>query len=442
MRHAAWLLALAAFALPLSALADEMAQQGVPSEMPMDTMDHGAMDGMDHGEDGAMGLMSGAFGSYPMSREASGTSWQPDSTPVQGMHLMSGDWALMFDGFVNGVYDRQGGPRGGHKTFSSSMAMGMAQRRLGDGTLGLRAMVSLDPLMGRNGYPLLLATGETADGRTSLVDRQHPHDFLMELATSYSLPLSDESSAFVYFGYPGEPALGPPTFMHRFSGMDNPEAPISHHWLDSTHIVFGVATFGYVYDQWKIEGSAFTGREPDQRRWNFDSASFDSGSARLTFNPGPNWSMQTSYGRINSPEQLHPTVDEDRVTASVTYNRPIGDDNWATTFAWGRKMMRPGEDLDAYLLESAFTFDTRHTVFGRVERADEHELFEHDSPLSDRTFTVGKLSLGYVYDIPIAEHVKLGFGALGSLYDLPGAIQPAYGGSPTSYMLFMRLKIM
>src|SRR5919201_229062 len=169
----------------------------------------------------------------------------------------------MTHGFANLIYDRQGGPRGGSKTFSTSMLMVMGQRDVGEnGTLGARAMVSADPLMGKRGYPLLLQTGESANAQP-LIDRQHPHDLFMELAASYSYPLGERSSAFIYAGLPGEPALGPPASMHRFSGEDNPEAPISHHWLDSTHITYGVVTLGYVYDQMKIEGSLFRGREPD-----------------------------------------------------------------------------------------------------------------------------------------------------------------------------------
>src|SRR6185295_18664261 len=158
---------------------------------------------------------------------------------------MIDDWMLMAHGVVNFIYDDQGGDRGGNKTFSSSMAMLMASRPLGAGTFGLRGMVSLDPLMGKSGYPLLLQTGETANGQQHLTDRQHPHDAFMELAATYSVPLSEKNSVYGYVGLPGEPALGPSAFMHRFSGMENPEAPLTHHWLDSTHITFGVATLGY-----------------------------------------------------------------------------------------------------------------------------------------------------------------------------------------------------
>ena len=211
------------------------------------------------------------YGDYSMRREASGTSWQPETTPMEGYHIYTHDWLIMVHGFIDGVYDYQGGPRGDKKFFSPNMFMAMGERPLGPGKFGVRTMLSLEPAsIGKTGYPLLLQTGETADGVNPLIDRQHPHDLFMELAATYSLPVGDEKSVFGYFGYPGEPALGPPTFMHRFSGMDIPEAPITHHWLDSTHVTFGVATLGYIWKQFKIDGSIFTGREPDQNRWNFD----------------------------------------------------------------------------------------------------------------------------------------------------------------------------
>jgi hypothetical protein len=401
------------------------------------------MPGMTSDEtDQAMSMpMTGAFGPYAMSREASGTSWQPDSTPHAGLDFMAGDWMLMAHGYADAIYDNQGGRRGDDKAFSASMAMLMAQRPVGeDGTLGLRAMLSLDPLMGARGYPLLFATGETANGRNGLVDRQHPHDLFMELSTSYSAKLSDDSSVFLYAGLPGEPALGPPAFMHRFSGLDNPEAPISHHWLDSTHITFGVITAGYVYDRWKIEASVFRGREPDQHRYDIEGPKLDSVSTRLSYNPDPNWSLQASWGYLKGAEQLTPNIDENRLTASATYNRPFGDNNWAMTFAWGRKTNHPGDTLDGFMVESAVVLHDTHTFFARAERVAEDELFEGASPLQGQTFTVSKISLGYIRDLHLDDHVKLGVGGLVSRYDFPGALNRAYG-DPTSFMIFLRLKV-
>lgn len=404
----------------------------------------GSMPDMDMSapNDGAMPMpmpMSGAFGPYAMSREASGTSWQPDSTPHMGVDFTAGPWMLMAHGYADAIYDNQGGARGGDKTFSASMAMLMAERPAGeDGTLGLRAMMSLDPLMGANGYPLLFATGETANGRTPLIDRQHPHDLFMELSASYSLKLSQTQSVFLYAGLPGEPALGPPAFMHRLSGMDDPEAPITHHWLDSTHITYGVVTGGYVQGPWKIEGSVFRGREPDQYRYDVEGPRLDSVSTRLSYNPTANWSLQTSWGYLKSPEQLTPNVNENRLTASATYNLPFGENNWATTFAWGRKMNAPGHTLDGFLLESAVVLDDTHTIFARLERVAEDELFE-DGPLLGRVFNVNEISLGYIRDVHLDEHLKLGIGGLVSRYAFPDALNHAYG-DPTSFMIFLRLK--
>lgn len=415
-----------------SAPSDSGAMEG----MSIDSTD---MPGMKMGAHGEM-MMPGAMGGYSMMRDASGTSWQPDSTPMVGLHGEYAGWATMLHGSVLGVFDHQGGPRGDDKTFSESMLMGMAQRELGVGRLSLRTMLSLDPLMGKDGYPLLLQTGETADGVTPLVDRQHPHDLFMELAGIYSVPLGKDISIYGYVGYPGEPALGPPAFMHRFSGLDDPAAPISHHWLDSTHISYGVITTGLVAGGWKIEGSVFKGREPDQHRWNFDNLDLDSASARLSWNPTPNWALQASYGFIESAEQLETDVNQHRATASASYNLPLDHGNWQTTFAWGRNGLQPGPSLDAFLLESTVSWN-RHTVFARAEYAEKNELFQSPSPLAGDVFRVSSFSLGYVYDIPMAKHVDLGLGAVGSVAATPSAAEPAYGSSPASYMAFVRLKI-
>ena len=387
-----------------------------------------------------MAMMAGQLGGYSMMRDASGTSWQPDSTPMEGFGWRSGGWTGMVHGYVNLVYDHQGGPRGDTKTFSSSMLMVMAQHGLGPGTITLRSMLSLDPAMGPSGYPLLLQTGETANGVTPLIDRQHPHDLFMELAGVYSLPVAKDTSAFLYLGYPGEPALGPATFMHRFSGMDDPAAPITHHWLDSTHITFGVVTGGLVNGPFKLEGSVFNGREPDQHRWDFDPPRLDSYSGRLSFNPTHDWAFQVSYGFIKSPEQLTPQVNQHRLTASATYNRPLEGGNWQTTFAWGRNYDEPGNTLDGFLVESAFNLG-RHTVFSRAENVQKDELFAAPSPLAGRVFRVSEVTVGYVYDLPAARHLALGLGVQGSLNFVPRSIKFAYGDHPAGYMPFLRLKL-
>jgi hypothetical protein len=440
---------LSALALVLRMAAPASAQQQEGHDMhDMKGHDMSGMEGME-GMDHGMHAMRGMLGSYSMSREASGTAWQPESTPHVGVHTTWNGWELMTHGFANLVYDRQRGPRGDNKVFSENMLMGMASRDLGPGRLGLRAMLSAEPwTIGREGYPLLLQTGETADGVTPLVDRQHPHDLPMELAATYSVPVGAKDSVFVYAGLPGEPALGPATFMHRFSGMDNPEAPLGHHWLDSTHVTFGVATLGWIHDNVKLEGSVFTGREPDERRTNIESPKMDSWSLRASWQPTPDWSFQVSRGHLNSPEQLEPEIDADRTTASAMYNRPLPTGNWQTTLAWGRNDRGSGTVTDSFLLESAATCD-RHTLFGRAERQENDELFGHggeeeagpDGHHAGQVFQVGKLSLGYIYDFLHRDNWRTGVGLLGSVAFVPEDLKHEYGDNPVSGMAFLRVRM-
>jgi hypothetical protein len=229
--------------------------------------------------------------------------------------------------------------------------------------------------------------------------------------------------------------------MHRFSGVDNPEAPITHHWLDSTHVTFGVATLGYVWKQFKIDGSVFTGREPDEHRWDIERPRFDSQSARLSWNPGKAWAFQVSYGNLHSPEQLEPEVNTARWTASALYHHSWEHVEWQTTLAWGQNRNDPGHVLTGLLLESALVYQGNHTLFGRVERVEKDELFPADDPSEGKKFTVNKLSLGYIYDFPKILNLTFGVGGMGSVHVLPSSLKPAYGDTPLSFSLFVRAKL-
>jgi hypothetical protein len=381
--------------------------------------------------------MSGSLGSYPMARDASGTAWQPDNTPHAMGHVMRGDWMLMGHTMLNAVYDRQQGPRGEELGFVAGMVMGSARRDAANGdALTLRAMLSPDPFMGKRGYPLLLAAGETADGTTTLVDRQHPHDLFMELSAIWSRPFGEGNSAFLYAALPGEPAFGPPAFMHRSSTMMSPEAPITHHWLDSTHISFGVITAGWIQDRWKFEASQFTGREPDENRYDIERPRLDSTALRASWNPGERWSLQTSWADVKSPEQLEPEVDEARVSASAIYTVALDDErSWTTTLAWGHKNPNQGESTDAFAFETAFAPARDWTLFGRAEWVETHEL----TPTED-VFAVGKVSVGAIREFRVTESVRLGLGALYSFNSVERELESSYGGSPEGAMLFLQFK--
>ena len=398
------------------------------------------------GEHAGHGAMNGAFGSYPMTRESSGTAWQPDASEHVGIMEMSGDWALMGHGMLNLVFDHQSGRRGDDKTFVSGMLMGMAQRPIGNGTLQFRAMLSPDPLMGKKGYPLLLASGETANGVDHLIDRQHPHDFFMELSASASQEIGPKSSVFLYAALPGEPAFGPPAFMHREAIMDSPEAPISHHWLDSTHITFGVLTAGAVHDRFKLEVSRFNGREPDQHRWGIETGALDSTSVRLSWNPTPTMALQGSWGHFEEPEQLEPGVNQRRWSASAMWANEVAP-GWklAGNLAWGRKSLldHHGERVrdDAYVAEASLK-NGPWTAFARGEITENRELLELPDGEHAGAFAVGKISLGGVRDFEVADHLAFGVGGLVALNFVPDGLRGEYGGSnPIGAMGFLRLKV-
>lgn len=414
----------------VAALSLALAAPAFGLDVPADHHAHAADQGM---------AMHGALGRYAMTREASGTSWQPDAAAMDGLHQMWGDWMLMVHGYADLVIDDQGGRRGDEKTFVPSMLMVMGQRSLGAGTWGLRSMLSLDPTMGKRGYPLLFQAGETADGESPLVDRQHPHDLFMELATTYSVPVGRSASLFGYVGLPGEPALGPPAFMHRASGIAIPEAPLSHHWLDSTHISFGVVTLGAVLGDWKFEASNFNGREPDRSRWNIETRELDSWSGRISWNPAPAWSAQVSHGYLASPEQLEPEISVHRTTASLSHTATMARGSWSTTAAMGINREH-GSSQPAYALESTRAFGGPWTVFGRGEFLRNEHLFE-DGPLAGEEFRIGKLSLGASYEFAQAGPLAFRLGALGSAYLVPDRLEDEYGSSQLSAMLFLRVAI-
>ena len=355
-----------------------------------------------------------------------------------GMAWTFDSWTVAAHGFVNVVYDHQGGRRGDDMNFANSMFMAAGSRPWQDGTLELRGMLSLDPTMGPRGYPLLFQTGESADGRFHLVDRQHPHDFFMELGARYSRRWG-ETTTFVYAALPGEPALGPPAFMHRASGMRIPEAPLSHHWLDSTHITMGVVTLGLRRGAWTFEASAFNGREPDQHRWDIETGALSSSSARITWSPAAGWSLQASIGDIREPDDpalIGPTLHVRRYTASAIYEGKWLDRPWATTLAWGRNDKRTEHTrnrLPAWLLESTVETIPGHAAFVRAEH------ITHDE--STIPLTYRKASVGYIVDLARTGPVTWSVGGLVSYLRPAEVTRVLYGDRPRAYMLFVQARL-
>ena len=360
---------------------------------------------------------------------------------------MLGQWDVMLHGAANAQFDRQSGPRGGTQVGSINWGMVMASRPLSGGTLTLRGMFSLDVLgVTPRGYPLLLQSGETYRG-LPLHDRQHPHDALMETAVMFSHPLAGPFGLELYAAPVGEPALGPPAFMHRPSAMDNPAAPIGHHWQDATHISYGVVTAGLTGSRWKLEGSAFNGREPDANRWNVDPIRLDSYAGRASYAPSDRWTASASYGYLASPEALHPEDSEHRITAALLYGRELPRGGfWATTAVWGANAHATTPGLaHSVLIESERTLGA-NAVFARAEfvQKSADELAVDPARIgvpADHLFPVSAWSLGYVREVHQWAALSAGLGTMATLNVVPANLAGAYGSrTPAGLFVFLRIR--
>lgn len=433
MKPKLWLVLACAGAIPFPALAQDH--------------DHSQMGHSSHDAEQLEEAPDFVHG-YEMEQsiDGSGTSRLPVGILIMkglarhgGAHIEVGnDWMLMAHGYAWGVYTDQSGPRGDDKAYVQSMAMLSGERETGWGRVQLKSMLSLEPLMKNRGYPNLFATGETANGE-GLVDRQHPHDLFMELAGRVDVNIGERTRLFLYGGPVGEPALGPSAFMHRGSARYNPEAPITHHWFDSGHITYGVGTLGLATDRLQLEGSIFTGREPDEKRWNIEKPRFDSWSVRATWSPSPHWAAQISHGRLKEPETLHPGENEHRTTASVHFANGNG---LSAMLAFSAKNRDPGRTLTAWLAEANWDLGKHHTLFGRFENVKNDELFpEHTDPLHDVPFRVSKFQAGYAWRTALADNLNLALGGSVSAFAKPAALDAAYGKNPMGYTLFARLSL-
>jgi hypothetical protein len=415
---------------------------------PMSSMDPDQMRQMRTDNDGQMSMKRPkTFIEEIENHETSGTSAEPNSTPTPMWTTVKGDWMVMFHANAFITDEQQSSSRGGDRFFSTNWFMPMAQRTLGPGTLTIRTMLSLEPAtVTDRRYPLLFQQGETAFG-VPIADGQHPHNFFMEMAGLYDLKLGEKSLLSFYVAPVGDPALGPTAYPHRASALEDPVGTLGHHQEDSTHIAYDVVTTGLAYRALRIEASGFHGREPDENRWTISQGAIDSWSTRLTIQPGQNWSAQYSYGRLQSPEALFPTDNQERMTASIMYNRPLQNGNWASTVLWGRtRSLQANSIFNSYLFESTLQFLKRNYVWTRIENAERsNELIVGENPLPPgfREEPIGQVqayTFGYDHDFALIPRIASAFGGQVTTYSAPDTLKPIYGSHPVGVAVFLRLR--
>ena len=366
-----------------------------------------------------------------LTNQSSGTAMNPADWNMPMLMKPFGRWntSIMAQAFL---VDTQQSKGAGAKLYSANWMMASAEHKVGEnGALQFTAMLSLDPATITNRrYPLLFQTGETAFGKP-IRDGQHPHDFVMGLSVQYALTINKDTTLQLYFAPVGDPALGPVAYPHRASAMELPQATLSHHWQDSTHIANEVVTAAIAYKKVKWEASGFYGSEPNESRWNIDYGPVNSWSTRAWFFPNGHWAVQASVGRIAKPEALE-AGDQIRATASAHYTR--GD--WSSSLIWGRDHSTSTKrNLNAYLWESVWAVRKKNWITGRIESVKKDELSVAG------VYRIGAFTAGYTRDIPFLRNLQAGIGANLTAYSTPAGLKAYYGDHPMGGNVYVRFRI-
>jgi hypothetical protein len=389
--------------------------------------------------DSAASGMVGPLG-IPHTRMGSGTSWLPDAAPMNAWHWMRGKWTLMLHGQAFLIYNHQAGPRGDTQLASTNWGMVMAMRPLAGGLLHLHGMASLEPFtLGASGYPLLLQSGEAFQGEP-LHDRQHPHDLFMEIAAMYERPIGGGLAASLYLAPVGEPAIGPVAFMHRPSAEGDPLATLAHHWQDATHITFGVVTAGLFTRTWKLEGTVFNGREPDEERTDFDFRPLDSYGARLSVSPAKGWAFSASYGFLDSPEELEPETSQDRIGASIMQVNTTRTGHLSTSLVYGGNRHSGQSGFEHSLVLESNLHSAKSNMFARLSfvQKDADDLSAPVPAVSG--FNIYSLSAGYLREVGRIGHTTIGLGGRVGASRIPQSLEPTYGTrTPLGVAFYLRV---
>ena len=377
----------------------------------------------------------------------SGTSAEPNSTPMPMMMTMHGPWMLMFHANVFITDEQQSSPRGGDKFFSTNWFMPMAQRHLGPGQLRFA------PCSAWNRPPSPTVAIRCYSSKAKPRSAFPSPTASIPTISSWNWRLSTIGSwaSKRYCRFTSRPwaiqLWGRQRIRIALPLRKIRSASLGHHQQDSTHIADDVATVGVTYKIARVEASGFHGREPDEFRWNIDQGEIDSWSTRLTVQPGQNWSAQYSYGRITSPEELFPDENQARTTASVMYNRQFKAGNLASTILWGRTRSIPDNGKEnSYLLEATLNFLQRNYVWTRMENAGRsNELLIGENPLPPG-FTESPLThvqaytFGYDRDFNFVPHLASAIGSQFTVYGVGAPLQPIYGSDPIGVNVFIRLR--
>jgi hypothetical protein len=348
--------------------------------------------------------------------------------PMTGMPMTM----LMAHGNIFGVQDFESGPRGRSAISAPDMFMLDAGTTVGDHQyLNLDYMGTIEKWVYPNqGYPLLGQIGENQTNGAPFLDAQHPHNSpVMGMTLSDTIRLVDASKNNIklFFAPRGESGDGPVAFMHRPTGMANPDAPLGHHvGQDVGHISSTVIGESLKLGNTRIEVSGFNGTEPEPESTDVNLASPNSVALRLIEEFTSFTTAMISAAYVKNPEPDDTDIPfEMRFSASFYTERAVWDEwTFHTSSIFG---MITKYDHASSLLSFGEEFLLRNDqqrFFGRVEllqRSPAELEIPSESNASNAVDGqwIGALTLGYTRVLFRTAGTELGLGTSGTVDFFP-----------------------
>ncbi len=342
------------------------------------------------------------------------------------------------------------GPRGRSALTAPNMWMLMIDKKTSDrNSVGMNWMGTTDLwTVPKRGTPELLQTGEANKDGVPFIDAQHPHSSPDMGITFYDIlkfGVNGEKKLTFFFAPRGEATAGPEAFMHRETGVINPDAPLSHHLQDVFHISSTVAGAKLEVGKLSLEASTFSGHEPSPSEVNLDMHQPDSYAYRLNYAANENVSAGASYAKVSALDRVNnpnnQTEDERAYSTWVATNNMIKNGRLFTTTIWGQNDNRSTDvKLNSFLEEFVYEL-SENNFYGRLEVL-QRTPDQLDIQLTDGSKSaewVKSITLGYEHKIEQRGDLRIYIGAAGTKDFVPVNFKPYYGGDPYSGKLYLRV---
>jgi len=388
---------------------------------------------------------------YPLSADECGSMYVWDVSMAMCMPLPMADMPMkmvMLRGNGFGTYISGAGPRGRDAFAGPNMVM----LDLGT-TLGDRHYLNLD-IMGTlekwtfpdQGYPLLLQVGESNGNGIPFIDAQHPHSSpIMGLTVSDTIKLEtgrEKDHLKIFFAPRGESTDGPIAFMHRPTGIANPDAPLGHHvGQDVGHISSTVIGASLNLNHTRFEVSTFNGQEPEPTQIDLPVDVPNSYSLRLIEDFSSTITGMVSAAYVKDPEHDDPSIPfVTRYSASLYTRHTLKQWHLYNAFIFGLITQYAHAASLASFGEEFWLHNSKEMrIFGRLEviQRTPHELeIAASDPNSGRW--VVATTVGYTHAITQIDEGEIGIGASVTKDFLPTDYQGTYGGNPWTGKLFLQ----